>query len=83
MNTKNQIIAELSAPIIQDLATQHTKKMLDCYLGKYDLEEGETVDEDFSLEEMSNIAKRIILCESVKEPIVVTYDEVYENDDSC
>lgn len=66
--------------VIQELASQYAKKIIDCHLGKYDLEEGEIIDEEWSLEEMQLIAKRIVMNRSnanAKKPIVTTYEEVY------
>ena len=73
------MIEELCAPVIQELASQYAKKIIDHHLGKYDLEEGEVIDEEWSLEEMRLIAKRIVMRGSAnaKEPIVTTYEEVY------
>jgi hypothetical protein len=78
--TKMQtIIEELSAPVIQMLAEQHARKILDYHLGKYELEEGETVDAEWSLEDMQLVAKRIVIGgNATQEPIVSTYDEIYE-----
>lgn len=72
-----QIIIE---EVIQELASQYAKRIIDCHLGKYDLEEGEIIDEEWSLEEMQLIAKRIVMNRSnanTKKPIVTTYEEVY------
>ena len=66
--------------VIQELASQYAKKIIDCHLGKYDLEEGEIIDEEWSLEEMRAIAKMIVMNRSnanAKKPIVTTYEEVY------
>lgn len=73
------IMEELCAPVIQELASQYAKKIIDHHLGEYDLEEGEIIDEEWSLEEMRLIAKRIVMGgnANAKEPIVTTYDEVY------
>ena len=74
------MIEELCGPVIQELASQYAKKIIDCHLGKYDLEEGEIIDEEWSLEEMQLIAKRIVMNRSnanAKKPIVTTYEEVY------
>ena len=74
------IIEELCAPVIQELASQYAKKIIDHHLGEYDLEEGEIIEEEWSLEEMQAIAKRIVMNSNIanaKEPIVTTYDEVY------
>ena len=71
---------ELCAPVIQELASQYAKKIIDHHLGEYDFEEGEIIDEEWSLEEMQAIAKRIVMNSNIanaKEPIVTTYDEVY------
>jgi len=82
-NTKLKMqimIEELCAPVIQELASQYAKRIIDYHLGKYVLEEGEIIDEEWSLEEMQLIAKRIVMrgIANTKEPIVTTYDEVYE-----
>ena len=71
-----QIIIE---EVIQELASQYAKRIIDCHLGKYDLEEGEVIDEEWSLEEMRAIAKRIVMrgIVNAKKPIVTTYEEVY------
>lgn len=76
-----QMLTELTTPVIQDLAIQHAKKLLDYHLGKYELEEGEIVNEDFDLEIMRKIAIRIIMYDNstIKPPVVTTYDEIYEN----
>jgi len=74
------MIEELCASVIQELASQYAKRIIDYHLGKYDLEEGEFIDDEWSLEEMQLIAKRIVMGGNVaktKEPIVTTYDEVY------
>ena len=73
------IMEELCAPVIQELASQYAKKIIDHHLGEYVLEEGEIIDEEWSLEEMQAIAKMIVMRGSAnaKEPIVTTYDEVY------
>ena len=73
---KMQIMIE---EVIQELASQYAKRIIDHHLGKYDLEEGEVIDEEWSLEDMRLIAKRIVMrgIMNAKEPIVTTYDEVY------
>jgi oligoribonuclease NrnB/cAMP/cGMP phosphodiesterase (DHH superfamily) len=65
--------------VIQELASQYAKRIIDHHLGEYDLEEGEIIDEEWSLEDMRAIAKRIVMryIVNAKEPIVTTYDEVY------
>ena len=73
------IIEELSAPVIQELATKHAKKIIDHHLGKYELEEGETIDTEWSIEDIKLFAKRIVIGgNATPEPIVSTYDEIYE-----
>ena len=81
MQVKQVMLAELSAPVIQVLANQHAQKLLDYHLGNYILEEGEVIEEEFDLTAMQSIATRIVLCDNTqKQPIVVTYDEVYIED---
>ena len=65
--------------VIQELASQYAKRIIDCYLEKYDLEEGEIINVEWSLEDMRAIAKRIVMrgIMNAKEPIMTTYDEVY------
>jgi hypothetical protein len=81
-NTKLKMqimIEELCASVIQELASQYAKRIIDHHLGEYVLEEGEIIDDEWSLEEMQLIAKRIVMGGNArtKEPIVTTYDEVY------
>ncbi len=73
------MIEELCGPVIQELASQYAKRIIDHHLGEYVLEEGEIIDDEWSLEEMQLIAKRIVMGGNArtKEPIVTTYDEVY------
>jgi hypothetical protein len=73
------IIEELCAPVIQELANQYANRIIDHHLGEYVLEEGEIIDEEWSLEDMQLVAKRIVMggIANTKEPIVTTYDEVY------
>ena len=73
------MIEELCGPVIQELASQYAKRIIDHHLGEYGLEEGEVIDEEWSLEDMRLIAKRIVMrgIMNAKEPIVTTYDEVY------
>ena len=74
---KMQIMIE---EVIQELASQYAKRIIDHHLGEYDLEEGEIINVEWSLEDMRAIAKRIVMRGNIantKEPIVTTYDEVY------
>ena len=65
--------------VIQELASQYAKRIIDHHLGEYDLEEGEIINVEWSLEDMRAIAKRIVMrgIMNAKEPIMTTYDEVY------
>ena len=66
--------------VIQELASQYAKRIIDHHLGEYGLEEGEVIDDEWSLEDMRAIAKRIVMNRSnanAKKPIVTTYEEVY------
>ena len=55
------MLDELCAPVIQVLAMQYATRILDYHLGNYELEEGEIIDYEVTLDELRAIAERIVL----------------------
>ena len=61
------MLDELCAPVIQVLAMQYATRILDYHLGNYELEEGEIIDYEVTLDEFRAIAERIVLSKDVAE----------------
>ena len=61
------MLDELCAPVIQVLAMQYATRILDYHLGNYELEEGEIIDYDITLDDLRMIAERIVLGNKVCE----------------
>ena len=55
------------APVIEMLAQQYVGRILDYHLGNYELEEGEIIDYEVTLDELRAIAERILLREEDEE----------------
>ena len=63
MTTVTTMLAELCVPVIELLRQQHVGRILDYHMGIYELEEGEIIDYDITLDDLRMIAERIVLGE--------------------
>jgi hypothetical protein len=61
MTTVTTMLAELCVPVIELLRQQHVGRILDYHMGIYELEEGEIIDYDITLDDLRMIAERIVL----------------------
>ena len=61
------MLAELCVPVIELLRQQHVGRILDYHMGIYELEEGEIIDYDITLDDLRMIAERIVLGNKVCE----------------
>ena len=61
MTTMTTMLAELCVPVIELLRQQHVGRILDYHMGIYELEEGEIIDYDVTLDDLRMIAERIVL----------------------
>ena len=61
MTTMTTMLAELCVPVIELLRQQHVGRILDYHMGIYELEEGEIIDYDITLDDLRMIAERIVL----------------------
>ena len=57
------MLAELCVPVIELLRQQYVGRILDYHMGIYELEEGEIIDYDITLDDLRMIAERIVLRE--------------------
>lgn len=55
------MLAELCVPVIELLRQQHVGRILDYHMGIYELEEGEIIDYEVTLDDLRMIAERIVL----------------------
>ena len=55
------MLAELCVPVIELLRQQHVGRILDYHMGIYELEEGEIINYDITLDDLRMIAERIVL----------------------
>ena len=67
MTTMTTMLAELCVPVIELLRQQHVGRILDYHMGIYELEEGEIIDYDITLDDLRMIAERIVLGNKVCE----------------
>ena len=63
MMTMTTMLAELCVPVIELLRQQYVGRILDYHMGIYELEEGEIIDYDITLDDLRMIAERIVLRE--------------------
>lgn len=61
MTTMTTMLAELCVPVIELLRQQHVGRILDYHMGIYELEEGEIINYDITLDDLRMIAERIVL----------------------
>ena len=73
------MLAELCVPVIELLRQQHVGRILDYHMGIYELEEGEIIDYDVTLDDLRMIAERIVLGADVYE--VEEEEEEEENEE--
>ena len=73
------MLAELCVPVIELLRQQHVGRILDYHMGIYELEEGEIIDYDITLDDLRMIAERIVLGADVYE--VEEEEEEEENEE--
>ena len=85
MTTVTTMLAELCVPVIELLRQQHVGRILDYHMGIYELEEGEIIDYDVTLDDLRMIAERIVLGADVhKEEEEEEEDDIfsdYENEE--
>ena len=79
MTTVTTMLAELCVPVIELLRQQHVGRILDYHMGIYELEEGEIIDYDITLDDLRMIAERIVLGADVYE--VEEEEEEEENEE--
>ncbi len=79
MTTMTTMLAELCVPVIELLRQQHVGRILDYHMGIYELEEGEIIDYDITLDDLRMIAERIVLGADVYE--VEEEEEEEENEE--
>ena len=81
MTTMTTMLAELCVPVIELLRQQHVGRILDYHMGIYELEEGEIIDYDITLDDLRMIAERIVLGNKVCEEEDEEDEEEDEEDD--
>ena len=78
------MLAELCVPVIELLRQQHVGRILDYHMGIYELEEGEIIDYDVTLDDLRMIAERIVLAADVHKEEDDEEDDIfsdYENEE--
>ncbi len=58
------MLDELCAPVMEMLAMRFAARVIDYYMGNYELEEGEIVDFELTQGELRGLAERIILSDN-------------------
>jgi hypothetical protein len=67
------MLDEMCAPVMEMLAMRFAARVIDYYMGNYELEEGEVIDHVWTQDELRHLA----------ESIVMTPDEEVETDTEC
>ena len=63
------MLDEMCAPVIEMLAMRFTARIIDYYMGNYELEEGEIIDHVWTQNEMRHLAESIVLSDNLETEI--------------
>jgi hypothetical protein len=77
------MLDELCAPVMEMLAMRFAARVIDYYMGNYELEEGEIVDCELTQDELRGLAERIILSDNSSNelPVVDSMQTYYDCDE--
>lgn len=77
------MLDEMCAPVMEMLAMRFAARVIDYYMGNYDLEEGEVIDHVWTQDDLRHLAESIVLSDkSSNELHVVDSMQTYYDCDS-
>lgn len=60
------MLDEMCAPVMEMLAMRFAARVIDYYMGNYELEEGEVIDHVWTQDELRHLAESIVLSDELK-----------------
>lgn len=60
------MLDEMCAPVMEMLAMRFAARVIDYYMGNYDLEEGEVIDHVWTQDELRHLAESIVLSDELE-----------------